>query len=81
MQVRYQPISDSLSHNRADRLTRASAGKFSKDNAVALDKAGGALGIVTALVAFYIGLAELLNDRAHSWFVLPLGPMPKGRID
>ncbi len=48
---------------------------------MALDKAGGALGIVTALVAFYVGTAELLSDRANSWFVLPLGAIPKGRID
>ncbi|KAI1783730.1 FUN34 transmembrane protein [Ganoderma leucocontextum] len=57
------------------------AGKFSTENAVALDKAGGALGIVTALVAFYIGLAEMLDERATSWFVLPLGAIPKGRTD
>ncbi|KAM5537504.1 hypothetical protein V8D89_008831 [Ganoderma adspersum] len=57
------------------------AGKFSADNGVALTKAGGSLGIVTALIAFYVGTAELLSDRANSWFVLPLGPMPKGRVD
>ncbi|PIL27887.1 transporter [Ganoderma sinense ZZ0214-1] len=57
------------------------AGKFSKDNAVALTKAGGSLGIVTAFVAFYVGTAELLSDRSSSWFVLPLGPIPKGRVD
>lgn len=57
------------------------AGKFSTAHGVALDKAGGALGIVTALVAFYVGTAEMLADRANSWFVLPLGQIPKGRID
>nr|VWO97494.1 Transcriptional repressor rco-1 [Ganoderma boninense] len=57
------------------------AGKFSKDNSVALTKGGGALGIITAMIAFYVGLAELLSDRSSSWFVLPLGQIPKGRID
>ncbi len=57
------------------------AGKFSTAHAVALDKAGGALGIVTALVAFYVGTAEMLSESALSWFRLPLGQIPKGRID
>nr|VWO97496.1 Protein-tyrosine-phosphatase (EC [Ganoderma boninense] len=57
------------------------AGKFSKDNSVALTKGGGALGIITAMIAFYVGLAELLSDRSSSWFVLPLGQIPKGRVD
>ncbi|KAI0070006.1 hypothetical protein K474DRAFT_1687599 [Panus rudis PR-1116 ss-1] len=42
-------------------------------------KAGGAMGIVTALVAYYVGLAELLT-RDDSWFTLPLGQIPK-RLD
>ena len=67
--------------SRADPVTPRPAGKFSTTNGVALTKAGGSLGIVTALIAFYVGTAELLSDRAHSWFVLPLGPMPKGRTD
>lgn len=57
------------------------AGKFSANNAVVLDKAGGAFGIITAFIAFYVGTAELLSDRANSWFVLPLGAIPKGRTD
>ncbi|TBU39642.1 FUN34 transmembrane protein [Dichomitus squalens] len=57
------------------------SGKFSTAHAVALDKAGGAFGIITAFIAFYVGTAEMLNDRAQSWFVLPLGQIPKRRID
>lgn len=39
-------------------------------------KAGGALGIITAFVAYYVGAAQLLaaNDI---WFTLPLGGIPK----
>ncbi|KAI0762238.1 GPR1/FUN34/yaaH family-domain-containing protein [Fomes fomentarius] len=54
---------------------------FTTTSALALEKAGGALGIITALVAFYVGLAELQADPVNSWFVLPLGPIPKGRVD
>lgn len=53
------------------------AGKFL--NSTASNKAGGALGVVTALIAYYVGLAELLV-RDESWITLPLGAMPK-RID
>jgi succinate-acetate transporter protein len=42
-------------------------------------KAGGGLGVVTALIAYYVGLAELLV-REESWVTLPLGTIPK-RID
>ncbi|KAH8091401.1 FUN34 transmembrane protein [Cristinia sonorae] len=42
-------------------------------------KAGGYFGIITALIAFYVGLAELLT-REDSWFTLPLGQIPK-RLD
>ena len=56
-------------------------GKFSATHGAALTTAGGAFGIATALVAFYVGTAELLNDPVNSWFMLPLGPIPKGRID
>ena len=38
-------------------------------------------GIITAFIAFYVGLAEMLSDRVNSWFVLPLGQIPKRRID
>ncbi|KAI0641213.1 FUN34 transmembrane protein [Trametes maxima] len=53
------------------------AGKFSSAHAVTLDKAGGGFGIITAMVAFYVGTAEMLSDRRTSWFVLPLGPIPQ----
>ncbi|KAI0736035.1 GPR1/FUN34/yaaH family-domain-containing protein [Earliella scabrosa] len=54
---------------------------FVLSNQIPLQKAGGSLGIVTALIAFYIALAEMLNDPVNSWFSLPLGPIPKGRVD
>jgi len=44
-----------------------------------INKAGGALGIVTALIAYYVGLAELLI-RDESWITLPLGTISK-RVD
>ncbi|KAI0820608.1 FUN34 transmembrane protein [Trametes gibbosa] len=53
------------------------AGKFSTAHAVTLDKAGGGFGIVTAMVAYYVGTAEMLSDRRASWFVLPLGQIPQ----
>ncbi|KAI8983175.1 FUN34 transmembrane protein [Trametes punicea] len=55
-------------------------GKFSATHAVSLTKAGGAFGIITAMVAFYVGTAEMLNDRRNSWFVLPLGQIPQREI-
>jgi len=39
---------------------------------LAVIKAGGAFGIVTAWVAFYCGLSDLLV-KEESWFTLPLG--------
>ncbi|KAH9836830.1 FUN34 transmembrane protein [Rhodofomes roseus] len=42
-------------------------------------KAGGALGIVTAFIAFYVGTAQLLA-RNESWFTLPVGDIPQ-RLD
>ena len=48
-------------------------------NSVNATKAGGGLGVVTALIAYYVGLAELLI-REESWITLPLGVIPK-RID
>ena len=56
-------------------------GKFSATHGAALTTAGGAFGIATALVAFYVGTAEMLADPAQSWFRLPLGQIPKGRVD
>jgi len=46
---------------------------------VAVSKAGGYFGIITALIAYYVGTAELLI-REESWFTMPLGQMPK-RLD
>ena len=39
-------------------------------------KAGGALGIVTAFIAYYAAVSELLV-KDESWFTLPLGVIPK----
>ncbi|TCD70739.1 hypothetical protein EIP91_002115 [Steccherinum ochraceum] len=41
-----------------------------------VSKSAGYLGVITALIAYYVGLAELLH-RDESWFTLPLGQMPK----
>jgi len=40
---------------------------------VSLQKAGGALGIVTALIAYYVGLSELLAAERAAVVALPLG--------
>ena len=55
----------------------AITGKFTLNTT--FDKVGGGLGVVTALIAYYVGLAELLI-RDESWFTLPLGVMPR-RLD
>ncbi|KAG6889439.1 hypothetical protein C0995_001207 [Termitomyces sp. Mi166 len=36
-------------------------------------KAGGILGVITAFIAYYIGLSELLETEAHPPFRLPIG--------
>jgi len=36
-------------------------------------KAGGAIGIITGLIAYYIGVAELMNAEKSALFRLPLG--------
>jgi succinate-acetate transporter protein len=36
-------------------------------------KAGGYLGVLTALVAYYIGLAQLLLSEKNPTLMLPLG--------
>lgn len=46
---------------------------------VQVTKAGGYFGVITALIAYYVGTAELLV-REESWFTLPLAQMPK-RLD
>jgi uncharacterized protein len=38
-----------------------------------LAKAGGALGIITALIAYYIGLSELLAAEKAAVVALPIG--------
>jgi len=39
-------------------------------------KIGGALGIVTAAIAFYTAASNLINSQT-SYFALPVGPLPK----
>jgi succinate-acetate transporter protein len=41
----------------------------------ATDKAGGVLGVITAFVAYYIGVAGLLEAEPHPPFKLPLGEL------
>jgi len=50
------------------------AGKFKL--VANLDKAGGAMGIVTAMIAYYCAVSELLV-KEESFFTLPLGQIPK----
>jgi len=49
-------------------------GEFS--GKVNVTKAGGALGIITAMIAYYCAVSELLI-REESYFMLPLGVIPK----
>lgn len=42
-------------------------------------KAAGYTGVITAIIAYYIGLSGILT-REDSWFTLPLGEIPK-RLD
>jgi len=50
------------------------AGQFTAK--VNLTKAGGALGIVTAFIAYYCAVSQLLV-REESYFTLPMGDIPK----
>ncbi|KAG0702565.1 Gpr1 family protein [Suillus ampliporus] len=43
-------------------------------------KAGGGFGILTACIAYYCGLSELLV-KGESWFTLPLGLIKQERVD
>jgi len=43
-------------------------------------KAGGALGVITAFIAYYIGLSELLSAEENPVFTLPLGSFNQKRI-
>lgn len=44
---------------------------------VAVTKAGGAVGAITAFIAYYIGLSELLAAEAAAVVRLPIGVFPK----
>lgn len=46
---------------------------------VTITKAGGAFGVITAFIAYYTALGEILRPD-DSWFTLPLGHIPK-RLD
>lgn len=45
-----------------------------------LNTAGGGFGILTAWVAYYCGLSDLLV-KEESWFTLPLGNIKQERED
>ncbi|EIN03467.1 hypothetical protein PUNSTDRAFT_128761 [Punctularia strigosozonata HHB-11173 SS5] len=45
-------------------------------NSVTITKAGGGFGLLTAAIAYYCAMAELLRPD-DSWFTLPLGHIPK----
>ncbi|OJA10718.1 hypothetical protein AZE42_04271 [Rhizopogon vesiculosus] len=47
---------------------------------VNVTKAGGGFGILTAWIAYYCGLSELLV-KGESWFGLPLGTIKQERVD
>lgn len=47
---------------------------------VNITKAGGGFGILTAMIAYYCGLSELLV-KGESWFGLPLGTIKQERVD
>lgn len=47
---------------------------------LSLTKAGGAFGIVAALIAYYCALSDLLVKN-ESWFTIPLGVIKQGRED
>jgi len=44
---------------------------------VTVTKVGGVLGVITALIAYYIGLAEMLNAEEMAIIRLPLGAFKK----
>lgn len=48
---------------------------------LAIQKAGGVFGIITAFIAYYVGAAEMISRESH-YFSLPLLPMPRRqRVD
>ncbi|KAH7923379.1 hypothetical protein BV22DRAFT_1036391 [Leucogyrophana mollusca] len=50
------------------------------NGSVAVNRAGGGFGILTALIAYYCGLSELLV-AGESWFGLPLGGIPQAKVE
>jgi len=40
-------------------------------------KAGGVIGVITAIIAYYVGVASLLDSEEHPPFRLPLFPFHK----
>jgi succinate-acetate transporter protein len=40
---------------------------------IRLTKAGGVVGIITAMIAYYIGVSEMLDAEANPIVVLPRG--------
>ena len=73
----FTPIPHTPHHTNANHTHPSHPGKFT--NNLTINKAGGGFGILTALIAYYVGLAELLI-RDESWFTLPLGVVPR-RMD
>ncbi|KAG1835399.1 Gpr1 family protein [Suillus subalutaceus] len=49
-------------------------------NKLNVSKAGGAFGILTAMIAYYCALSELLV-KGESWFTLPMGTIKQERVD
>jgi len=45
------------------------------NDSVAANRAGGVLGVMTAFVAYYIGVAGILEAEPHPPFTLPLGEL------
>lgn len=50
------------------------------NGSVAVNKAGGGFGILTAWIAYYCALSDLLV-KDESWFTLPLGVIKQARAD
>ncbi|EPS95686.1 hypothetical protein FOMPIDRAFT_57109 [Fomitopsis schrenkii] len=50
--------------------------EFVPSAAAGCTKAGGALGIITAFIAYYVGASQLLAGN-DIWFTLPVGSIPK----
>ena len=61
---------------RRTPLTFACVAEFVPSAAAGCTKAGGALGIITAFIAYYVGAAQLLAGN-DIWFSLPVGSIPR----